>query len=202
VTTERTSITDPAAAVPEVPGELLLWTPEEADAHPWLVGAVAAFESVDTDAGREAARWLQEDALDNDGSTKTYLIVDDGVVEGFFACCTGSVRITEAEAEGIGVDHHPELPAFLVAWVARRRDGALTGEALMLAAYGLARYLSESVGLVAFALDPLDEGIAVVWEAPPYGLRRCKTTKGRFKPPRLYIPLKPEAPSGEGDVAA
>lgn len=186
---ERTSIADSLAPIPPITGELKLWTPKVAHAEPELLEAVAAFGSVDTAAGREASRWLREKALPNDPSTRTYLIVDEGQVEGFFACCAGTIRITQTEAADLGVAHYPELPAFLLAWIARRGDGSVTGEALMLAAYGLARWLSQSVGMVAFALDPLDDKVAAVWEAPPYGLQRCKPPKGRSRPPRLYAPL-------------
>jgi len=63
-----------------------------------LLEKVSAFESLSNPAGKEAARWLREDALDNDGLTKTRLLVTDERVEGYIATCYGTVTLTGSDA--------------------------------------------------------------------------------------------------------
>lgn len=169
-------------------GSWMKWTPERAAKRTDLVEAVERFEPVDHPAGHEAAKWLREEALDNDPSTKTYLLFEGRDIQGFFACCSCEVRLSEQDAVGLRVPHYSRLPAFLVAWVARSCHSEAPGLHLMLTAYGLARSLAEDMGMVALALDPMDEAVAKVWEAEPYSFQRCIETGGK-RPPRLWLPI-------------
>lgn len=172
-------------------GSWTLWTPENAERRPDLYDAVRQFEPVDHPAGHEAAEWLQEQALRNDGSTKTYVLEHQDRLQGYFSCCAGTVNLTRQDSKGLHIIHRRELPAFILAWVARHAESTVPGIHLMLTAYGLARDLAQSMGMVAFALDPRDHAVAKLWEGDPYGFQQCVTHRDETprRPPRLWLPL-------------
>jgi hypothetical protein len=169
--------------------EWLIWDAATAAARSDVEEAVAAFASIDTPAGEDAARWLRDDALHNDGSTRTRLLMNEGRVAGFFALCAAEVRLRADEVEVLGLPpgRHP-LPAILLAWIARHRDGGVTGYELMRMAFGIARRVRTEIGAVAFVLDPRDVAVAGLWRAPPYGFR---PSSGGSR--RLWLPLSPES---------
>jgi hypothetical protein len=189
-----TALDDVPAALP---GEILLWTPATAAERAAAPAAVQGFESLDTSAGRAAAAWLRDEALENDPATKTYLVFSEGRVEGFFACCGGAVLLTVEDAAGLRVPHYEDLPAWILAWIARRRDGTVSGLQLMLTAYGLAREHARSLGLVALALDPLDDDVAALWRKAPYSFQTC-IPKRRGRRARLWLPLETPEPPAAG----
>jgi hypothetical protein len=156
-----------------------------------LAQKVEEFEPVEHPAGIEAARWLKDDALDNDGMSKTRLLVTDERVEGFISTCFGTVELTGGGKKRLPVPgrlQRTQAPAFIVCWVARHRDSLISGKQLMLTAVGLAREAKHLGGLVALALDPHDEEVAMVWQRQPWYFRRCKEGKGG-RSTRLYIPI-------------
>jgi hypothetical protein len=171
------------SALPPPAGELVTWTPAVARSNPSLVEAVERFEGLDHQAGVDAATFLKKDALRNDPSTRTHLLVHDGRVEGFFALCNAIVRLSSTDAATLEVIERRELPATLLAWVAKRRDTETPGALLVAAAYGVAREAARSIGSVAFVLDSADEKVEHMWLAPPYGFRRSR------RHGRLWLPL-------------
>src|SRR5690242_19335304 len=58
-----------------------------------LLNAVSEFESLPNEAGREAAKWLRERALDEYGSSVTYLMLLHGRVEAFYALSSAEVLL-------------------------------------------------------------------------------------------------------------
>jgi hypothetical protein len=156
-----------------------------------LAEKVAQFKSLDHPAGIEASRWLREDAYDNDGLTKTRLLVSDERVEGFISTCFGVVDLTHGGVRRLAVPRHlrrKQVPAFLVCWVARHSEGEIPGTQLMLTAVGLAREAKRNSGLVAFAVDPHDDEVAAMWRSAPWHFQQCrKREDGRQT--RLYIPI-------------
>lgn len=156
-----------------------------------LAQKVDEFEAVDVPAGVVAARWLREDALDNDGMTKTWLLVTDERVEGFIATCYGSVELTGGGRKRLPVPgrlHRSQAPAFLVCWVAKHRESPISGRQLMLTAVGLAREAKRNSGLVALAIDPHDDEVAAMWRGKPWHFQKCRDRKDGSQP-RLYIPI-------------
>ena len=163
----------------------------DADGDDELAKKVETFESLSHPAGEAAARWLREDAYDNDGLTKTRLLVSDDRVEGFVATCFGSVDLTEGGMKRLPVRRNlrrRQAPAFLVCWVARHRDSSIPGVQLMLTAVGLARHAKRNSGLVALALDPHDDGVAAMWRSAPWHFQQCRDP-GDGRQRRLYIPI-------------
>lgn len=151
---------------------------------------VEGFHSLSHPAGVEAARWLREDAFDNDPLTRTRVLVSDERVEGFIATCFGSVALTGGGRKRLSVPRRlqrQQVPAFILCWVARHRDSLVPGAQLMLTALGLAREAKRNSGLAVFALDPYDERVAKMWQGQPWHFRKARAQDGR--PPRLYLPL-------------
>ena len=166
--------------------EWIIWDDVTAQTRPDVAEAVAGFVSVETPLGERAGRWLREQALANDGSTRTRLLVSPGRIEGYIALCAGQVLLdaTDVEALGLPAGRHP-LPAIVLAWIARHRDGEVPGRELMDIAYAIARRVRGEVGAVALALDPGDDTIIELWRGPPYGFR--PSARGD----RLWVPLSP-----------
>ncbi len=168
--------------------EWIIWDASTAAARTDIVAAVEAFESIGTPAGNDAARWLRVDALANDGSTRTWLLLAEGRVEGYVALCAGQVDLAATDVAALGLPPgRPRLPAILLAWIARHRQSSVSGKELIDIAYGIAQRVSRQIGAVAFALDPGDDAVAEIWRAEPYGFRTASRGK------RLWLPISPEA---------
>lgn len=166
--------------------EWMVWDPATAAARPDVAAAVAAFVSLDTPLGTKAAAWLREDALANDGSTRTRLLVSRDRVEGYFALAAGQVDVDATAVQTMRLPAgRQRLPAIVLAWIARHRDSDITGMELIDVAYGIARRVRRDIGAVAMTLDPGDDAVARVWRGDPYGFRPAR--KGR----RLWVPLSP-----------
>ena len=171
-------------------GTWIRWDRDSRD-YSGLERKVAEFESLDKPAGIEAARWLREDAFENDGLTKTRVLVSDERVEGFIATCFGSVDLTEGGMRRLSVPRRlrrRRVPAFIVCWIARHRESDIPGTQLMLTAVALARDAKRNSGLAALALDPHDEEVAEMWRGGPWHFRKCRE-RGDSRPTRLYLPI-------------
>jgi hypothetical protein len=165
-----------------------MWNLATATTRPDVVDRVGRFVSLDTEAGAEAGRWLRESALANDGSTRTRLLLSETRIEGYFALCAGQTRLEAADVTALGLPPgRHQIPAVVLAWIARHRDGEVGGRELLTVAFGIARRVSREVGAAVFALDARDEAIGEVWQAPPYGFRRSTRERNR-----LWVPLTPE----------
>lgn len=171
-------------------GRWLRWDRERKDDSE-LAQKIGEFESLDTPAGAEAARWLREDAYENDGLTKTRVLVSVDRVEGFIATCFGAVELTHGGIKRLRAPRRlqrRQVPAFLVCWVARHRDSAIPGIQLMLTAVALARDAKRNSGLMALALDPHDEAVSDMWRGAPWHFQKCRE-RNDGRPTRLYIPI-------------
>jgi hypothetical protein len=167
--------------------EWLMWDSETAAARPDVVEAVADFVGLDVPLGADAAKWLRDQALANDGSTRTRLLVSAARVEGYIALCAGTVQVDASAVQALGLPAGRHLlPAVVLAWIARHRDTEVSGQELMDIAFAIARRTRREIGAVAFALDPGDEAVARIWRGRSYGFR--PSTRGR----RLWVPLSAE----------
>jgi hypothetical protein len=124
--------------------------------------------------------------------TTTHLCISEARVEGFFSCCSASVRLSKRSVASLGLRTEIQvMPAILITWVARHRRSTVTGFELMATAYGLARDASQTVAAAALVLDPKDEEVAEVWKSPPYFFQESEQSRRRA-PSRLWLPLHPE----------
>jgi len=167
------------------------YTPETA---PALAARVEAFQSLDVPAGLEAARFLKESALVNATMSRTHLCVTEERIEGFYSCCSGSVRLSGRSVKSLGLRTELQvMPAILLTWVARNREGSVTGREIISTAYALAREAADTIAATALILDPMDEAVSKLWQGAPYGFQLSEQTRGK-KPTRLWLPLDPETP--------
>jgi hypothetical protein len=174
-------------------GNWYQWTPANAAsaAYEDIEQAIAEFESIDTDAGREAARWLREDALRDHPSTITYVLLSGKQIDGYFAIASGSVTLTQRHRRGLTPGQHdyllsPTQGASLIAWVARHRDGETRGRSIVLYALSVALRVARLQGTPVAVLDPFDDETATLW-VKRYGFRRSRTPGGNDV--RLWVPL-------------
>jgi hypothetical protein len=164
--------------------ELWPWTRAVEREHPEIAAAVRRFVPLDHPAGIRAAEFLKEEALPNDPSTRTHLLVRADRVEGFFALSNAVIQLSSADTDEVDVIARRELPATLLAWIGRHRNADIPGRDLVATAYGLAREAARNVGSVAFVLDPADERVEEMWLSEPYGFRRS------LRRGRLWLPLE------------
>jgi hypothetical protein len=164
------------------------WYPSRArEQHEW-VQAVQQFQAMDTEAGREATRWLKEDSLLNHGSTVTRIMLLEGRVEGFYALASAQVKLFSRDhktllkgslyREGLTMADagafrlKPTQPASLVAWIAKREGSEISGAEILWHAAKTALKIAEEQGNIALVLDPWDDITAErVWSKPPYNFK-------------------------------
>jgi hypothetical protein len=170
-----------------------LLTPDALADDPQFAEQVKEFRSVDRPLGRAAARWLREDAADNDGSTKTYCLLGDDRLEGFFALCAGEVRLARRDVADLDVSIRARQPAIVLAWIARHRDATEAGAVLLETAFGLARGVAQDIGAIAFVLDPGDDDIAARWADRGF---RESLPRWDGAPRRLWLPLNLDQEEG------
>jgi hypothetical protein len=179
-------------------GSWYQWTPANADsaAYEDVAQAIAEFESLDTKAGREATRWLREDALLNHPSTVTYVLKSGTRIDGYFAVASGSVTLTQRHRKELAPGQRdfalsPTQGASLIAWLARHKDkdGETPGQAIVLYALFVALKAAHVQGTPVAVLDPYDDETAKFW-MDRYGFRRSRTPWGNDV--RLWVPLHPK----------
>lgn len=183
-----------ATAVEEIAqvGEWVCLTDARVSEEPELLEMIDSFTPVDKPAGGEAARWLRDDALASGsaGSTRTWMCLDEGKIQGFAALCATSVEFAKPALLGMGLSANRHVQgSMLVAQAARHRESGIDGRHLIAFSFAIAREISETIGCVALVLDPADPAVEKVWKADPYYFHESETTN-RNGLKRLYLPLE------------
>jgi hypothetical protein len=173
------------------------WTPATAESRAFedVARAVEKFKSLDTPPGREATRWLKEEALANHPATISYVLMRGGRIEGYFALASSSVELKQSHRKALSSGQHghrlsPTQGASLVAWLARHEDAEIDGALVLKFALSIARRVAFVQGTVALVLDPFDEQLAKLWiERYEFMPSQTRVRGGRLR--RLWIPLYP-----------
>lgn len=152
---------------------------------------IAKFEGVDNDAGSDAATWLRHEALDNHGSTVTWLLIENRQIQGFYAMASASVRLSQRHRKKIQIrsphDLKPTQPASLIAWIGKARDsGPSVGRRLFQHAVSTASEIAEVQGNIAIVVDAYDAETAAMWQTR-YGFTRASSNEDGTS--RLWAPL-------------
>ncbi len=173
------------------------WTPDTAESRAFedVARAVQKFRSLDNPSGREATRWLKQEALANHPATVSYVLMGDGRIEGYFAVASTSVELKQSHRKALssGQRSHrlsPTQGASLIAWVARHEEAEIDGARLLKFALSIARRAAFLQGAVALVLDPFDEKLAKLW-VERYGFERSQTRVRGGELRRLWLPLYP-----------
>jgi hypothetical protein len=99
------------------------WDEATAKSANWAVAnAVADFEPLKNDDGEECARWLKEEALKDYPLTVTWVLCNGGVLEGFFAMCSGTLELELPRLEPNEGIQTVKWPCSVIKWMCRR-DG-------------------------------------------------------------------------------
>ncbi len=173
------------------------WSPANARniAYADIARGVAAFEPLDLRAGRAAAAWLKNEALANHPATLTYVLVRDGLVEGFFAICSSAVTLKESHRRELAAVHESHAfastqGASMLVWLAKHREARSPGEEILDYAISIALDVAKRQGTLTFVIDPFDEQTAQML-MDRYGFKRSRT-EVREGLCRLWAPLYPE----------
>ncbi len=161
-------------------------TPSSITCDPELRRLVEEFTPIERPLGHRAARWLREEAAENDGSTKTYCLAEEGRLAGFFSICAGEVRLSRKQVAELNVPIRARQPAITMPWIARHRDATGVGPVLLETAYGLARRVARDIGALAFVLDPGDDELTEYWKGLGF---RESLPRWDSAPLRLWVPL-------------
>jgi hypothetical protein len=171
------------------------WTPTTAESRAFedVARAVEKFRSRDNPPGREATRWLKEEALANHPSTISYVLMRDGRIEGYVALASSSVELKQSHRKALssGQRGHrlsPTQGASLLAWIAKHEEAEIDGALLLKFAISIARRAAFLQGEVALVLDPFDEQLARLW-IERYGFVRSQTRIRGGMLRRLWFPL-------------
>jgi hypothetical protein len=173
------------------------WTPHTAESRGFedVTRAVKKFRSLDNPPGREATRWLKEEALANHPATVSWVLMGDGRIEGYFAVASTSVELKQSHRKALSSGQRdqrltPTQGATLVAWLARHEEAELDGALLLKFALSVARRAAFWQGTVALALDPFDETLAKLW-VERYEFMQSRTRVRGDRLWRLWTPLYP-----------
>ncbi|MCW3019849.1 MAG: hypothetical protein JWN10_2157 [Solirubrobacterales bacterium] len=167
-----------------------------------LLDAVDEFESLPTDAGRAATSWLRERALDEYGSSVTYLMLLERQVEAYYALSSAEVLLSGRDRKRAlkgrsnSYEVSPRQPASLIAWTAKRNGADACGELILKHAFTSALEVAETQGNIALVLDPYDDETAKMWlRMECVDFRRSAEARpsanGADPVARLWTPLHP-----------
>jgi hypothetical protein len=142
------------------------WDETTAKSANWNVTeAVQAFEPVQNEDGEECARWLKEAALYDYPRTITWVLCNAGVLEGFFAMCSGTLELELAHSRPNEESQSVKWPCSVIKWMCRRHgkrpDGTeYDGLPIINHAIYRAKEVAEHQGNVALFIEPSNPTIA------------------------------------------
>jgi hypothetical protein len=164
------------------------WGPAAAGSAAWddLAEAVETFEAPCNDAGEACERWLKEEALDNYPHTATWVLFNAGLIHGFFAICSGVVKISYPN----GADKQAEVekenwPCSQIKWLSKREGGKFRGRSIFRQATIRALEVAALQGNVALVIDPYDDETAALLHERHSFFRTADQGQ-------LWVPLYPE----------
>lgn len=141
------------------------WTPDKSRSPVWeyLAEAIADFRAPCENAGPSCELWLKEEALDEFPETVTWVLFDEGVVQGFFAICSSTFSMA-LPASGGGAPQTVTKPCVKVVWICRRdkeEGGSVPGAALFRQALYQAKEMGGD-GNLLLLVEPFNEWMATL----------------------------------------
>jgi hypothetical protein len=150
-----------------------------------LHDALDAFDAGERPAGNAAARWLKDQALGAYQTARTRLLVAEHRVAGFYSLTSARVALSQRDRRRLDVDP-VQVPAALVAWIAKDARADIDGKTLLLHAAATARRVAALQATSVLVVDPFDKETATMWRAR-FGFRPS-AEPGEHK--RLWLPLQ------------
>lgn len=164
------------------------WEPSLAKSANWTVAkAIEDFRPPENEDGEECARWLQENALYDYPQTITWVKCNGGVLEGFFAICSGTMELELPHPKPSDEIKSSKRPCSVIKWLCRRGgkrpDGTeYDGLPIINHAIYRAREVADLQGNVALFIEPANDEIATKLLERYEFLRRANEGQ-------LWIPL-------------
>jgi hypothetical protein len=159
--------------------------PDEIEAPAQLLEALDAFDAGGRSAAVAASRWLSDRALDSYTTARTRLLVTERRIAGFYSLASAQVALSQRDRRRLGVEP-VQVPATLVAWIAKSVQADIDGKALLLHAAATARRVAALQATTVLVVDPFDAETAAMWRAR-YGFRSSADPVRRE---RLWLPLR------------
>jgi hypothetical protein len=159
--------------------------PADVEAPAQLRDALDAFDAGGRPAAVAAARWLKTQALGAYQTARTRLLVAEHRVAGFYSLASAQVALSQRDRRRLGVDP-VQVPAALVAWIAKDAGADTDGKTLLLHAAATARRAAALQATTVMVVDPFDAETTMMWRAR-YGFRSSAKLAERK---RLWLPLQ------------
>jgi hypothetical protein len=151
-----------------------------------LRACLAAFDAGDRPAAVEAATWLREQALDSHATSRTWLLLAQHRIAGFYSLASTRVELRQSHRRRLGLHSKiVHVPATLVTWIAKDHRGDIGGEQLLLHAVGIARRAAAWQATAVLVVEPFDDETATM-RRERYGFRAAVGSKAAT---RLWLPL-------------
>ena len=147
--------------------------------------ALNAFDAGGRPAAMAASRWLKNRALNSHTTARTRLFVTDRRVAGFYSLASAQVALSQRDRRRLGAEP-VQVPATLVAWIAKSAEADVEGKRLLLHAAASARRVAALQATAVLVVDPFDEETTAMWRSR-YGFRRSSDPVRRD---RLWLPLR------------
>jgi hypothetical protein len=144
------------------------------------------FDAGDRPAAIAAGIWLRTEALSSHATSRTWLLIADQRLAGFYSLASAQVELSQRDRSRLGMNP-VRAPAALVTWIAKDKRAAIDGKELLLHATAMARRAAELQATSVLVVDPYDEPTAAMWRRR-FGFRPSSEAR---KPKRLWLPLQP-----------
>jgi hypothetical protein len=159
--------------------------PADVEVPTQLRHALDGFDAGQRPAAAAARRWLKEEALGAYPTARTRLVVAEDRVVGFYSLASAQVALSQRDRRRLGVAP-VQVPAALVAWIAKDTRADIDGKALLLHAAATARRAAMLQATSVLVVDPFDEETAIMWRGH-FGFRPSAEPGQRR---RLWLPLQ------------
>ena len=159
--------------------------PADVEAPAQLRDALDTFDAGERPAADAAARWLKTQALGAYQTARTRLLVVEHRVAGFYSLASAQVALRQHDRRRLGVDP-VQVPAALVAWIAKDAGADTDGKTLLLHAAATARRVAALQATAVMVVDPFDAETTMMWRAR-FGFRPSAEPAERK---RLWLPLQ------------
>jgi hypothetical protein len=106
-------------------------------------------------------------------------------VEDFYVLASAQVALSQRDRRRFGVDH-VQVPAGLIAWIAKNDQADVDGKVLMLHAAATARRVAALQATTVLVVDPYDDETAEMWRGR-FGFRSSAEPAERK---RLWLALQ------------
>jgi len=165
------------------PQKTWITLPPAAAVPPALRAALDAFDAGERPAAQAATHWLETEAVNAYGTSRTRLLIAEHRIAGFYSLASAQVELRQAHRRSLGITQNiSSVPAALVTWIAKDRQSGIDGDELLLHAAGTARRAAALQAATVLVVDAFDDATAAMWRSQ-FGYKSSRDKR------RLWLPL-------------